>query len=349
MKKSLFLVLFINILFLSPMCSLSSKSHSKIKAYVMNKIAESLSFSSNLSQSSSNPNSPDYTNRGFKCLEIIIKSTETKAARRMTSSQTNSTEKSDKKSFISTRISNKAIQCLSKDGKTCNKYEKKDSCAQDLSSSSSPEKIITLETTLVDQVAKFYFNRWICPVESGLKTAVNFELDTSGYKISCLGKNGDCYYGDNADIVCRRVNECKEALKTFSTITCGTDEFIKNWDHNGFNTPVNTWCKNASAWLRFDSSVAIAEDKKGYLITNEGVNACIPNPDNNKECLSENDQSILSKTIALYNKDSAKFQNIILCDEKLYAIARVTTNHWCSKSILLPGDKGVFSLTLGNK
>jgi ribosomal protein L28 len=140
-----------------------------MKTYVMNKIAEGLKFVSLESQSSQSSSTPDYTNKGFKCLEITIKS-ETKTSRRIATNQTNNTTDKVQKSFISVRISNKVIQCLSKDTKTCNKYDKKESCIQDFKSSNSPDKIISLESGLADQVAKFYFNRWICPVESGLKS-----------------------------------------------------------------------------------------------------------------------------------------------------------------------------------
>jgi len=136
---------------------------------------------------------------------------------------------------IATRITqiNPELQCLTSDNKTCTLYNDKESCFNDINKDKlSKIKAVELndKTTRIFSHS-FYFNRWICPSESGLQVAIQFEKEdnSKSYKIKCLGKTDiDCLYDFNAEFACRQINQCKQSSDNYSSLVCGSQKYKAN-------------------------------------------------------------------------------------------------------------------------
>lgn len=345
MKTSVsLLIAFLSFLLLNFGCSMSLRSQFRMRTYIMNKVAEGMTFTSksHSTDDNPNPNLPSFSNRGFKCAKVSVSTT-------TTDSKTNQSTTTVSSKFILTRLSNSEMQCITDDKKACLLFDDTSKCNSAVSKSSDSNKIMRLEKTYNDAVTQFYFNRWICPDESGLPIAIQFSKKSaeSSYTVSCLGKSGkDCYYNDNASYVCKRVNECSKAINNFIPLTCGTDAFKSTWFTDGFNTPLPTWCKKANAWLRFDASFSVSTDKKAFLLNDSGLTNCIPDPQSNKDCLVDNADGILQKSISYIAGDATKFNSLLVCDERLFPVAIASANHWCKQSLLLPDANGKIAITI---
>jgi len=250
--------------------------------------------------------------------------------------------------YFAVRVSNAAFQCLNTAGDFCDGYTNNTACLAQLSGKIDPSIIRAVNTPLNTPAHNLFFNRWICPSESGLASAVKFVKDPSDtkYTVSCIGRSGDdCFYGDNAEQVCRRLNDCPDSSKDFVPLTCGTSAFKSKWFHDGFNTPQNNWCKEANAWLRFDGTISVDSTKKiGLLLNNNGANACVPDPSKPNACLVETSSNILATAMSALKADNTKLSNILYCTEKNYADARADSANWCAKSIFLPDGVGKFDI-----
>ena len=195
-----------------------------------------------------------------------------------------------------------------------------------------------------------YFNRWICPFETGLNIAVRYERNGGKYTVSCLSRKGnDCFYDELANEACKKVNSCEESKDEFKKIQCGTSDMKSKWDNNGFDTPLDTWCKRANAWLRFDSNIVVSADKsRGLILLPNGMTSCVPDTDDATICLAEGEKYALSKAVTKYDDDVTLFKTLLKCDIKAFPEATGVNTHWCSQSMILPDEKGEFDIGLSD-
>ena len=218
------------------------------------------------------------------------------------------------------------------------------------------------EESLYKSIEEFFFDRWICPSESGLNVAIKYSSkknekrkDLESYSISCLGREGnDCFYGNNAESVCQKVVDCPDSIKEFEKLTCGTKEYKNIWFHDGFSTPITTWCKSANAWLRFDGTFKMTDNKTkkiGLVMLGDGTTACIPDIKKDfAQCMIENSTLDLQKEIEYYNNEISsieKYSTLLKCKEEALLEAVKDENHWCFKPLILPESNGEFKLKSG--
>jgi hypothetical protein len=262
-------------------------------------------------------------------------------------------DKSLKIVYTPMRISNKDYKCLkanSSVGTVCEGYLNEEICAAKIEDPINVAQIITATSDLIPSARAYYFDRWICPFETGLNVAVRYDRNGSKYTVSCLSRKGkDCFYDELANEACKKVNSCVESKDEFMKLQCGTAEMKSNWDNNGFDTPLDTWCKRANAWLRFDSSIILTTDKsKGLILLPNGITACVPDSDNASTCLQEGEKFALTKLITKYDDDVTLFKSLLKCDVKAFPESTTDSNHWCAQSMILPSDKGEFDIGLSD-
>lgn len=284
---------------------------------------------------------------------------------------------------LTTLNSNLEYQCIKSEGKnlfgkdvSCKAYRNISSCSDSIEKNSiTIEDIASLSTdalsiinlNIIKQSDRFYFDNWICPQESGLDVAVKYSK-SSDYEItiSCLSNKSeeDCFYGEMANQHCLRINTCKEAetKDSYGKVVCGTDKFTKAWGYNGFNTSLNTWCKNSYAWLKFDSRIEI-KNKRGIIMLPNGNNACIPSKEvESKEkkeiqeansivlekCLLDSETTNISKIISDYNTDSSLYQEVVKCNSTNFPDVKTNNDHWCNKFGIAVTSNGEINIGLKN-
>lgn len=232
----------------------------------------------------------------------------------------------------------------------CDFYGTRKSCIGAINGNIKDSSIFNLEDSLNKTAVEYYFNRWICPNESGLNVAVKYNLnkDYKTYNVNCLSRNGeDCFYEDNAKEACKRIINCPTSDKEFAELKTGDTIYSAKWGNDGFNTPMNTWGKAANAWLIFDGTVNVLKDKsKAIVLNGNGANSCIPDSVNVGKCLAENDIGILKKTINYYEEFPSNYNNLLSCGIKTFPESIGDSNHWCSRSLVSPNDKGEFSFDI---
>lgn len=252
--------------------------------------------------------------------------------------------------YFPLRYSNNAFQCI-KNNNICKNLLKESECLKLINTEIAETDLKSIDSNLVSLIKNYYFNRWICPSESGLNFTLKFNTEFGdNYSIQCLGRDGnDCFFDKNAEIACARVNSCPDGMKEFKELECASENFKKVWNNDGFAIHTPTWCKAANAYLKFDQKVNVVsiKDKKiGLVMLADGMTGCIPDPTVKvQKCLEENDQNILDKSIKLYNSDRKNFDNLIECKGKFLLDAKLDSNHWCAKSIELPNSNGKMKIT----
>ena len=261
-------------------------------------------------------------------------------------------DESIKPFFFPVRIINNGFQCNKSKGTGCDTYNSRKNCLGSIQGNLNVKKFDKLDVELNSYALNYFFNRWICPEESGLDIAVFYQLSDSkkDYSVSCLGRKGeDCFYDENAKEACKRITNCPEAKSEFVPVECASAVYKSTWDHDGYNTPLNTVCKRANGWLRFDSNITITDDKKrAIMLMENGSNACISDPNKATECLAENDNKILQKTIEYYDANPSNYNNLLVCSVKDVPESTTDKNHWCAKPLISPNDKGRFNLDLSH-
>lgn len=255
------------------------------------------------------------------------------------------------------RYSEGEFQCIADlKNNLCKYYKKDEDCKKEINEKGiKPAEIKRTDKSLTNMVFGHFFNRWICPKESGLKAAFRYNTENMGktYNIECLGRNGDdCFQDKNADIACDRVNSCPEGEREFQSLGCASPKFKQVWFHDGFNVHTPNWCKEVNAYIRYDGSIQkIGGTKKIALVYREnGMSSCIQDPQVVlPKCLEENALNILEKTIKFFEKDLKQYKNLVDCKGELLLEASANENHWCSKSLILPDNNGKFDLSMRYK
>ena len=244
------------------------------------------------------------------------------------------------------RISNEKFQCYNDDGK-CASYTKESECT-DLFKKPLPWKVLidVKDKTIKSYARTFYFNRWLCPSETGLEVAIKYQKQKDRFTMSCLTNSDvDCLHGFNAEAACNRVRECQDSEKEFKTFNCASEAFKKSFGNDGFSkTPASNWCKKSLAWIRFNMELKMSENKKQALVQlGDGLSGCIPNHlKKNKECLAEDeDQKMLSKMMQIYALETKRFNNLLECDALVDEFDD-DPDHWCNFSLYLPNAAGSF-------
>jgi hypothetical protein len=253
--------------------------------------------------------------------------------------------------FFPVRIINNGFQCKKTLGISCDTYSTRKNCLGSIQGNLDTKKFDKLDSDLNMFAISYFFNRWICPNESGLDVAVLFQLSENkkDYSISCLGRKGeDCFYDENAKEACKRITNCPEAKSEFIAVECGSPAYKSIWDHDGYNTPLNTFCKRANGWLRFDSKISITEDKKrAVMMSGNGANSCIVDPNKPTECLSD-DNKLLQKALDYYEANPSNYNNLLVCSISNIPESVTDKNHWCVKPLISPDNKGKFALDLNS-
>lgn len=144
------------------------------------------------------------------------------------------------------------VECISTDGKTCLEVKSKNKCSSSiLQNIDKPKALCT-----TDLCKTYFYNRWICPSESGMKVAIMFSGDGHA---NCMSLSGtDCLYGDNAQLACNKVSTCKEFLSRIKPLKCG-EAHQSIWGDNGYHSRFNHWCKKAIAFLKYTGDFLIPE------------------------------------------------------------------------------------------
>jgi len=252
--------------------------------------------------------------------------------------------------FIPNRVLNSTFQCIGGNAGTCSGYFDAASCFNSIQTVNSGTIIQKVNNAnLYYDLHDFYFNRWICPSESGLNVAVRYNKARSenSTSVSCLGRNGnDCFYGVNADQVCKRVLNCADSVNSFQALTCGTNQYQNIWFHNGFNTFQQTWCRGVFAWLRFAGDIANISGN-GLLTTPDGNNACIPQPLAPTQCFVDGTtNTTLANQISTYYSTPSNYVNILYCGQGTFVRTRDIAGHWCNSALLLPDVNGKLPIGL---
>lgn len=253
--------------------------------------------------------------------------------------------------YFPMRINDGGFQCVqSLVPGVCDSYASDKLCLGAVQGSVEYSTIQKADIRLNMAGMEHYFDRWICPSESGLRVTVKFEKlkDGKNYSVNCLTRKGkDCFYDENAEDACKRFNSCPEAAREFAVLKCGNTDFKNKWFHDGFRTPLSTWCKNANSWIRFDASVNIQSDnKRAIMVLPNGMTGCIPDPTQPEICLAENDSGILLKTVAYYKANPSNLNSLIVCNVRDFPDSNSNANHWCANSLILPDADGNFQINL---
>jgi len=154
----------------------------------------------------------------------------------------------------------------------------------------------------------YFFERYHCPNETGLKVAVIMDKKTG--EIKCLSKNlTDCYQGKDLQELCEFVNKCKEnkrlraELTNSKTVTIA-DPMIKKpktgnigcesnlrdkLGHVGYQAPGRHWCKEALAYFRYNGEWLVNSQTKMKTIVRLGEKGDI-------ECLSQDGKTCVKET-----------------------------------------------------
>eukprot|EP00340_Litonotus_pictus_P005705 CAMPEP_0170519020 /NCGR_PEP_ID=MMETSP0209-20121228/4577_1 /TAXON_ID=665100 ORGANISM="Litonotus pictus, Strain P1" /NCGR_SAMPLE_ID=MMETSP0209 /ASSEMBLY_ACC=CAM_ASM_000301 /LENGTH=167 /DNA_ID=CAMNT_0010804793 /DNA_START=954 /DNA_END=1453 /DNA_ORIENTATION=+ len=164
------------------------------------------------------------------------------------------------------------------------------------------------------------------------------------YKISCLGQNGVCFGGVKAEKVCSNISECDAYLFKYSELTCGSELFKEYYYHDGYSTPLPTWCKRANTWLRYDGKYQIDEDSKiAIIMLPDGMPACIPDSSNTK-CKKEKGRSLASEVDSI-NKGNKEQREFRRCSMNDLFWSKTHKDYWCAKAVLGKDDiEGIIKL-----
>jgi hypothetical protein len=253
------------------------------------------------------------------------------------------------------------FQCISGNGKTCTGLKKQSTCIAMLLAEGESSKIkiedkniITAELELQITMYAFFFNRWICPKESGLRVSIMYKSNDNGgtYSVNCLSRNGDdCIYEENGgQEACEYVNTCSNAeRREFNSLQCGSGRQKDLWGNNGFDTTLETWCKSAAAWIRFDGSVEFTlakEQKMGLVLMPDGQSACIPAMSKSDICMTEKDDKKWEKMILLFKTNVKYYDRLLECTGIMLRRAIGNPYHFCNKPLMTPNKEGNFKSKL---
>ena len=76
------------------------------------------------------------------------------------------------------------------------------------------------------QGKKFFYDRWHCPSETGLKVAIRLNEQT--FRVECLSMNGRrCVTGIRAARLCQKANSCDKFARKVKPRTCTKRNY--NW------------------------------------------------------------------------------------------------------------------------
>ena len=248
--------------------------------------------------------------------------------------------------FIPIRISDQKFQCYNDDGK-CATYSKESDCTDLFKKPLAWKVLLDIKDKTIKNYARtFYFDRFLCPSETGLDIAVQYKKTKDRFEMICITqRDDDCLHGLNAESACQRLRECNDAEAEFKTFKCASEAYKKSFGNDGFSkTPVSNWCKTSLAWIKFNMEMKMTENKKaGIVQLGNGLSACIPNHlKKNKVCLEEDDeQKMLSKMMSIYAKETSRFNFLLEC-ESLVDEFDDEPDHWCNFSQILPNASGSF-------
>lgn len=259
--------------------------------------------------------------------------------------------------YIPVRFSNAGFECINDNKGGCAGSFELNGC---IGITEAKTCIRKLPKRYLKFAFNFYFNneKWLCPSETGLDVAVRYYIDAnSNIKISCLGRNGnDCFYNQNAQTVCEKVNSCKEAASESKELVCGSSKFINLYGHDGFNSPLNHFCKRAYAWLIYDGSTIDIPNAGAYYLNEDGVFGCVPNSEDPKVCLSKDSKYEEELSRFRANRKIKFNETILFCGKQLpfqYSTSNTSTsdkdnNIKCS-SLVTHDQEGQFKVILNPK
>eukprot|EP00340_Litonotus_pictus_P002972 CAMPEP_0170515418 /NCGR_PEP_ID=MMETSP0209-20121228/1857_1 /TAXON_ID=665100 ORGANISM="Litonotus pictus, Strain P1" /NCGR_SAMPLE_ID=MMETSP0209 /ASSEMBLY_ACC=CAM_ASM_000301 /LENGTH=335 /DNA_ID=CAMNT_0010799901 /DNA_START=116 /DNA_END=1120 /DNA_ORIENTATION=- len=318
-KQLNFLSSSINEGFFSQKSNQSSQLKSR-KALSLTKIETGVTAPENQTEDfydQNNVNIPTFSNLGFKCV--------------------------GKEGFLAMKITKKGFGCISDGKDACKKHKSKVDCLASISNNSgNVNTVTTIDEAQTEAAKSFFFNRWICPSESGLRVPVMVSMKDNVFTINCLkSKNGeDCVYDHNAEVHCNKIAACENDLsKDYSSLTCGTEEIKGKFSHDGYNTKTPFWCKTAYAWLKFDGEVTISKDKnRATVLLPNGYKGCI-SKENGIVCLSEEEK--LNKQISSISSDKTKYPKFIECSaSNMMLLVGSDSSHWCASLDMTYNEKG---------
>ena len=143
------------------------------------------------------------------------------------------------------------IECFSVDGKDCSSNFSSDhSCRAYVMAhrhQSQPVKCTPEQYNKADhwcsEGKKFFYKKWHCPDETGLKVAIRF--DEKSFRVNCLSVDGKkCVKGKAARKMCTKANHCDDFRRKIKSRVCKR----KN------NTAAKrNWCKRGFAYFRHSS------------------------------------------------------------------------------------------------
>ena len=240
-----------------------------------------------------------------------------------------------KDSYILFTIRSDGVKCLKDQASAkCRSFESEKDARNELLVQKTPDLLINIEKEMARNAINNLFNRLICPSESGLNFAVKFirKENADKYEISCLSRNQtDCLEGVNAENACILIDKCSTQATGFNYVTCGNKDYIDKWDNNGFNTKLNTFCRQSLGWLTYNGVYQKDGEDRGIVMLPDGNLACIPNNKDPSICLKENSTKFLSSMITYYQTKNI-YENLVFCSSrKLFN--ETNENHWCVKTL----------------
>jgi len=233
------------------------------------------------------------------------------------------------------------IECFSINGNECASFSNDQTCRQFIenhisrlvpvtcgegnrNSSGSPSWCIEAE--------KFYFNRWLCYKETGIKTGIR--LSRNG-NVQCLSKNGrDCVWGDYGNKICKKIKYCTKTQRRMKRLTCGSEKFKKIWGHNGYLFAFEHWCKKGFAFYFYTGNFLCRKTTGISTPIRLAING-------DMECLSNNRRKCIwgvrsncqcNTLIKKYRSRTTQLR----CGKRHKKIYRMTGyrrgSHWCRRS-----------------
>ena len=169
----------------------------------------------------------------------------------------------------------------------------------------------------------YFYEKWQCPSETGLKVAVRLNQHT--FRVECLSRNGrTCAKGKRAARMCQKANKCADCKSKIKPKTCMKRDYT---------SPRSNWCKRGFAYFRYTGEF-LCKNRTGVCT------ALRLSRKGNVECLSKNGKKCLNKLTKTSKCASTALQYITGNKKKLTTVTcRVrgrrspfqNNKHWCSK------------------
>jgi hypothetical protein len=233
------------------------------------------------------------------------------------------------------------VECFSLNGNECATFSNDRSCRQFLDNNMS--RVVPVKCgsgnrngsgspSWCSEAERFYFNRWLCYEETGIKTGIR--LSRNG-NVQCLSKNGrDCVWGNYGNKVCRKIKYCRRTQRMMRQLTCGSQKFKKVWGHNGYLFAYDHWCKKGFAFYFYTGNFLCRQSTGMSTPIRLAING-------DMECLSKNRKDCIRgvKSNCQCNRLITKYRSKtsqLRCGKNHKKIYRMSgyrkRSHWCRRS-----------------